>query len=102
MSLDAQSAARDRERYRRDKKNNANFWRALAYLRPYRAMVGVSIVCAVFVGLAMTSGLATMLPIVRVLINGDSVPAWVDRTIVDLNRHRLQRRRQIRRLSLRR
>ena len=61
MSLDSQSAARDRERYRRDKKNNANFWRALSYLRPYRPMVAVSIVCAVFVGLAMTSGLATML-----------------------------------------
>ncbi|MGA2232419.1 MAG: ABC transporter ATP-binding protein, partial [Tepidisphaeraceae bacterium] len=86
MSLDSQSAARDRERYRRDKKNNANFWRALSYLRPYRPMVAVSIVCAVFVGLAMTSGLATMLPIVRVLINGDTVPAWVDRTVVD---HRL-------------
>ncbi|HTW95364.1 MAG TPA: ABC transporter ATP-binding protein [Tepidisphaeraceae bacterium] len=73
----------DREKYRRDKKNNAYFWRALSYLRPYRGMVIVSIVCALFVGVAMTGGLATMLPIIRLLINGDTVPAWVNRAIVD-------------------
>jgi ATP-binding cassette, subfamily B, bacterial MsbA len=72
-----------REKYRRDKKNNAHFWRALRYLRPYRPMVAASIICAFFVGLAMTSGLGSMLPIIRVLINGDTVPAWMDRTIVN-------------------
>jgi ABC-type multidrug transport system fused ATPase/permease subunit len=73
----------DREKRRRDKRNNAHFWRALGYLRPYRAMVIISIVCAFFVGLAMTSGLGTILPIIRLMIYGDSVPAWIDRTIVD-------------------
>jgi ATP-binding cassette, subfamily B, bacterial MsbA len=86
MSSTPQPSASDRDRYRRDKKNNANFWRALRYLAPYRQMVAISIVCAFFVGLAMTSGLGTMLPIIRVLINGDTVPGWVDRTIVN---HRL-------------
>jgi len=75
-----------REKYRRDKKNIANFFRALKYLRPYRRMVAASIICAIFVGLAMTGGLTTMLPIIRVLINGDTVSGWVDRTVVN---HRL-------------
>jgi ATP-binding cassette, subfamily B, bacterial MsbA len=71
------------EKRRRDKKNNAHFWRAIKFLSPYRPLVIISIVCAFFVGLAMTGGLGTMLPIVRVLINGDTVPTWVDRTIAD-------------------
>lgn len=72
-----------RENYRRQKKNNAHFLRALKFLRPYRTLVVTSIVCAFFVGAAMTSGLGTMLPIIRVLINGDTVPAWVNRLIVE-------------------
>ena len=98
MSLDLQTenaareqaageqAVRDeaaRAKRRRDKKNNAHFWRALNYLKPYRGFVIISIVCALFVGLAMTSGLGAMLPIIRVLINGDTVPNWIDRTIAD-------------------
>lgn len=46
-------------------------------------MIGISFVCALFVGLTMAGGLATMLPIIRVLINGDTVPAWVNRTIIE-------------------
>jgi len=73
----------EREKYRRAKKQNKYFWRALRYLLPYRWMVATSIVAAFFVGLAMTGGLGVMLPIIRVLINGDTVPAWIDRLIVD-------------------
>jgi signal transduction protein with GAF and PtsI domain len=87
MSSDAPATSEERAiPYRRQKKDNTNFWRTLRYLRPYRPMVLVSIVCALFVGLAMTGGLGTMLPIIRVLINGDTVPAWVDRATIE---HRL-------------
>lgn len=83
MIPDAQEALAARAKHRRDKKNNANFWRALAYLRPYRPMVIASIICAFFVGAAMTSGLGTILPIVRLLIYRDNIPSWLDRKIVD-------------------
>ena len=43
--------------------------RALRYLMPHRRIVFTSIACAFVVSLAFTSGLSTMLPIVRLLIN---------------------------------
>jgi len=79
----AAAAARAREKYRRDKKNNAHFFRAVKYLYPYRLLVGISIGAAIFVGMAMAGGLTPILPIVRVLLEHDTVPAWVDRNIVD-------------------
>ncbi|HEY1923406.1 MAG TPA: ABC transporter transmembrane domain-containing protein, partial [Tepidisphaeraceae bacterium] len=55
------------------------FWRGCRYLWPYRAKVGISVAAAFFVGLAMTGGLTTMLPIMQVLINGDTMPGWMYR-----------------------
>ena len=40
------------------------------------------IVCAFLVGGITTGGLVAMLPILRVLINGDTLQSWVDRQIV--------------------
>jgi subfamily B ATP-binding cassette protein MsbA len=77
------AADKAREKRRRDKKNNANFFRAVRYLWPYRGIVAISVVAAFFVGLAATGGLAPILPIVRVLLEHDTVPAWVDRSIVN-------------------
>jgi ABC-type multidrug transport system fused ATPase/permease subunit len=70
----------------RNRSRNAEFWRACRYLAPYRKIVIISIICAFFVGGAFTSGLLTVLPIIRVLINNDTVPNWVDRQIAE---HRL-------------
>jgi len=64
---------------RRQSKGNADFWRAMRYLWPYRLTVFTSIVCALFVGVCMTGGLGTMLPIMSVLISGDSVQSWAYR-----------------------
>jgi ATP-binding cassette, subfamily B, bacterial MsbA len=86
IGTEAAPALTAREKHRRDKKNNANFVRAVRYLRPYRGMVIISIVCAFFVGLTMVGGLGSMVPIIRVLINGDTIPGWVDRVILE---HRL-------------
>ena len=44
-------------------------------------MVVISILCAVFVSIANTAGLSTMLPIMRVLVKGDTIGAWADREI---------------------
>jgi ATP-binding cassette, subfamily B, bacterial MsbA len=63
-------------------KSTADFWRATRYLRPYLDIVIVSIISALFVGLAMAGGLGTMLPVLSVLIKGDTVPNWINRQIV--------------------
>jgi ATP-binding cassette, subfamily B, bacterial MsbA len=62
---------------------NADFWRACGYLAPYRKMVIISIISAFFVGGIMTAGLATVLPILQVLINDDSVPSWINRRVIE-------------------
>src|SRR3712207_3014603 len=42
-------------------KDSTQFWRAARHLWPYRRIIGVSILCAFFVGLAVSSGLTAML-----------------------------------------
>src|SRR3569832_1703869 len=64
-------------------KETADFWRALVFLKPHWKIVSISIFCALVVGVAFTSGLSTMLPIIQVLIKGDTVQAWVDRVTVE-------------------
>ncbi|MDP9174674.1 MAG: ABC transporter ATP-binding protein/permease [Planctomycetota bacterium] len=64
------------ERTKSNRKKNQHFWRACRYLQPYWPMVGVSFVAAVFVGLATAGSLGAMLPIMRVLIHGDTVQGW--------------------------
>src|SRR5205823_11939126 len=73
----------DSERPRREKRDQsvAYFWRALRYLAPHRRLVGISIACAVLVGLTFTGGLSAMLPILRVLMNGETVQVWAGRIV---------------------
>ena len=61
---------------------HADFLRSLRFLRPYWRIVAVSVVCAFLVGAIFTTGLSAMLPILRVLINDDTLQGWVDRQIV--------------------
>ncbi len=70
----------------RKSRNNTSFWRACGYLGPYRRIVTISIICAFFVGLITAIGLTAMLPILRVLLSGDTLQGYVDRQIVQ---HRL-------------
>jgi len=62
-------------------KNHRYFWRACRYLWPYRAKVVISVASAVFVGLAMTGGLTTMIPILGVMLSGDTIQASVYRHV---------------------
>ncbi len=66
---------------RKKKKSNADFWRACRYLMPHRKIVIISIVCAFLVGLTFA-----ILPILRILVNGDTTQGWVQRLAVE---HRL-------------
>ena len=67
---------------RQKDKSNSQFWRACRYLYPYRGLVIISIVCALFVSFAFAGGLGTLLPIMRVFLNGDTIQTWVDRDVV--------------------
>ncbi|MGH7213446.1 MAG: ABC transporter ATP-binding protein [Tepidisphaeraceae bacterium] len=80
MSLDYQSKS---DPTRRKRRRNAEFWRATRFLAPYRRLVVTSIVCAFIVGGVLTAGLGTMLPIIKVLVDGYTVQEWVDRVIVE-------------------
>src|SRR3954452_5303843 len=62
-------------------KSVAHFWRATRYLAPHRRLVIISIACALLVGLTFTGGLGTMLPILRVLMSGETVQAWSGRIV---------------------
>ncbi|HEX4795919.1 MAG TPA: ABC transporter transmembrane domain-containing protein [Humisphaera sp.] len=66
---------------RKKEKGTAHFWRACRFLYPYRWLVIISILCAVFVSSAATVGLTTILPVMRVMVRGDTIATWANRTI---------------------
>ena len=71
------------DRPRNKGSKHRHFWRACRYLWPYRAKVTVSVVAAFFVGLALTGGLTTMIPIMQVLFNGDTIQSWMYRRMAE-------------------
>jgi subfamily B ATP-binding cassette protein MsbA len=70
-------------RKRKKDKSVSSFWRACRFLYPYRRIVTVSILCALFVGAAFTGGLSTMLPIMQVLLKGTTIQEWAQQQIVE-------------------
>ena len=64
------------------KRASQDFVQALRFLFPYWRIIALSLAAAVFVGLAMAGGFTTMLPVLSVLIKGDTVPNWVERRVV--------------------
>jgi hypothetical protein len=68
--------------YRRKRRKNTHFWRAFRFLAPYRRIVAISIISAFFVGMVFTSGMGATLPIIKVLINGETIQSWVDRQVL--------------------
>lgn len=67
----------------RKKKGLGSFWRAVRFVGPYRKLMGISIVAALFVGLTSTAGLTMLLPIMRLLLEGETVPGYVDRVVAE-------------------
>ena len=62
---------------KRQKKSSADFRRACRFLYPYRGMVAASIAAAVGSGVFFTVGLSALFPILKVLLNGQTVQQWV-------------------------
>jgi ABC-type multidrug transport system fused ATPase/permease subunit len=63
------------------KQKHADFWRACRFLGPYRGLVVTAIVCAFASGVFFTGGLSVLGPILKVLVEGDTVPGWIDAKI---------------------
>jgi ABC-type multidrug transport system fused ATPase/permease subunit len=68
---------------RKRDKSLRNFGRATRFLWPYRRTVIISIGCALFVGVAFTGGITAMLPIMRVLLNNQTVAEWANGQIAE-------------------
>ena len=68
---------------RKRSRGTPHFWRAVRYLGPHRRIVVISILCAFFVGLTFASGLGTMVPIMRLLMNSDTMQGWVRRMAIE-------------------
>ena len=67
----------------RKRKETSDFFRACRFLLPYRRMVITSVLAALFVGGVTTVGLSAMLPVLRVLLNDDTLQSWADRQVVE-------------------
>src|SRR5688500_13244149 len=63
------------------KQKHADFWRACRFLGPYRGLVVTAIVCAFASGLFFTGGLSVLGPILEVLVEGQTIPGWIDAQI---------------------
>jgi ABC-type multidrug transport system fused ATPase/permease subunit len=77
------STVLDHQPRKRRRGRRTYFWRATRYLFPYKKLVIVSIVCAVFAGGIFFSGLGALFPVLQTLLNGDTPRMWVDRTVAE-------------------
>jgi ABC-type multidrug transport system fused ATPase/permease subunit len=75
--------AEAKRRERRNRKRTSEFWRACRFLYPYRWMVATSVTCALFIGIAFTGGLGSMVPIMQVFLKGDTIASWANRAIAE-------------------
>src|SRR5579884_3981536 len=55
------------------------WWRVLRGVWPYRTLVVISILCALGVGLSYASGVAVMLPVLKVFISSEGIHGWAAR-----------------------
>jgi len=65
------------------RRKNREFWRAVAFLHPYRKLIIISMLCAVVTGGLMTASIGAMYPLLQVLIKGDTIQGWVQRHNVE-------------------
>jgi subfamily B ATP-binding cassette protein MsbA len=71
---------------RKKNKSTTDFWRACRYLGPHRKIVMISIFCAFMVGLTSAGGAGALLPILRLLVNEDTLQNYAARVVAS---HRL-------------
>ena len=54
-----------------------HFFKSLAYLKPYRVRIGISIFCVILITLLYGGGLAMLLPGMKILISEEGLHGWV-------------------------
>jgi ATP-binding cassette, subfamily B, bacterial MsbA len=59
------------------------WWRVLRGVAPYKWTVIISMLCALGVGLSYASGVAVMLPVLKVFMSAEGIHGWADRTLVE-------------------
>src|SRR3954451_19005966 len=64
-----------------------SWWRVLKGVKPYRWMVVLSLICAVGVGLSYASGVAVMLPVMKIFVSAEGVQGWANRTAAQSRLH---------------
>jgi subfamily B ATP-binding cassette protein MsbA len=63
------------------------WWRVLRGVAPYKWTVIISMLCALGVGLSYASGVAVMLPVLKVFMSAEGIHGWTDRTLVEDRLH---------------
>ncbi|MDA8379071.1 MAG: ABC transporter ATP-binding protein [Planctomycetia bacterium] len=62
-------------------------WRVMKGVWPYRLAVMVGFLCALGVGLSYASGIATLLPVMKIFISTEGVHGWANQTAVQQRLH---------------
>ncbi len=70
--------------FRKNKRSRREFFRACRFLWPHKKLVAVSVVCAIMTGAFTAMGLGTVVPLLRMLVSGQSIRSLVDAQLVDL------------------
>src|SRR5438045_2589417 len=65
------------------KKSTRDFWRATRFIWPYRRTILFSFFSALFVGLAMSLSLASLTPVMKVLLSKQTIRLWADSTVAE-------------------
>src|SRR5271163_3763453 len=63
------------------------WWRVLRGVWPYKKLVIISVLCALGVGLSYASGVAVMLPVLKVFISAEGIHGWANRTAAEDRLH---------------
>ncbi len=59
------------------------WWRVLRGVWPYRAVVIISMICALGVGLSYAAGIGVLMPVLKIFVSSEGAHAWAHRSAVE-------------------
>ncbi len=59
------------------------WWRVLRGVKPYWKQVVISMICAIGVGMSYASGVAVLLPVMKIFVSPEGVHGWANRTVAE-------------------
>ncbi len=60
-----------------------SWWRVLRGIKPYWFAVTISMICALGVGLSYASGVAVLLPVMKIFVSAEGVHGWAERAAAE-------------------